>query len=103
MGLVSGQVSMEKATIGELTASILRQGQQEGEIRSDYPALQLAEILVGAYNNVILNWLHSDASYSLVQRLKEAADFFLHGSAARSAPRTPVSRSHRSSRPQIRE
>jgi AcrR family transcriptional regulator len=103
MGLVSGQVSMEKATIGELTASILSQGQREGEIRSDYPALQLAEILVGAYNNVILNWLHSDASYSLVQRLREAADFFLHGSAARVAPRTPVNRSHRSPRPRIRE
>jgi AcrR family transcriptional regulator len=100
MGLVGGRISMEKATIGELTASILSQGQQEGEIRSDYPALQLAEILVGAYNNVILNWLHSTPSYSLVQRLREVADFFLHGSAPRIAPRTPVNRSPRSSRPQ---
>ena len=81
MGLVGSQVSMEKATISELTASILTQGQQRGEIRSDYPALQLAEILVGTYNNVILNWLHSGATYSLVRRLKEAADFFLSGSA----------------------
>jgi len=102
MGLVSGQVSMEKATIGELTASILAQGQQAREIRSDYSALQLAEILVGIYNNVILNWLHGPGDYSLVQRLKEAADFFLHGSVARIAPRTLVSRSQRSPRPQIR-
>jgi AcrR family transcriptional regulator len=92
MGLVSGQVSMEKATIGKLTASIISQGQQEGEIRSDYPALQLAEILVGAYNNVILNWLHSEATCSLVQRLKEAADFFLSGSAADASARRQASR-----------
>jgi AcrR family transcriptional regulator len=81
MGLVGGRVSMEKATIGELTASILAQGQERGEVRSDYPAQQLAEILVGIYNNVILSWLHSDTAYSLVQRLKEAADCLFCGSA----------------------
>jgi AcrR family transcriptional regulator len=93
MGLVSGQVSMEKATIGELTASILAQGQQARELRSDYSALQLAEILVGIYNNVILNWLHGPGDYSLVQRLKEAADFFLHGSTAATSAARRTSRS----------
>lgn len=97
MGLVGGQAAMEKAPIGELTASIISQGQQEGEIRSDYPALQLAEILVGTYNNVILNWLHGSGGYSLVQRLKEAADFFLSGSAANPSvllqtSRTPLAK-----------
>ncbi len=83
MGLVGGEVSMEKSTISDLTASIIAQGQEQGELRSDYPAQQLAEILVGTYNNVILNWLHSDdTNYSLTQRLKKAADFFLYGSVA---------------------
>ncbi len=82
MGLVGGKVKGEKSTIGDLTASILAQGQERGEIRSDYPAQQLAEILVGMYNNVILSWLHSGAHYSLTQRLREAADFFLRGSSA---------------------
>lgn len=85
MGLVGGQVAMDKATISELTASIIAQGQKQGALRTDYPAHQLAEILVGIYNNVILSWLHSDTAYSLVQRLKEAADFFLCGSAAPAA------------------
>lgn len=91
MGLVGGQVLMEKSTIGELTASIIAQGQERGELRSDYPAQQLAEILVGIYNNVILNWLHSATDYSLVQRLKEAADFFLCGGAAIVPVRHPAS------------
>jgi AcrR family transcriptional regulator len=81
MGLVGGRVSMDKATISELTASIIAQGQKHGELRADYPAQQLAEILVGIYNNVILNWLHNDTAYSLVRRLKEATDFFLCGGA----------------------
>jgi AcrR family transcriptional regulator len=81
MGLASGRVSMEKETIGELTASIIAQGQKEGAVRTDRPAAQLAEILVGAYNNVILNWLHSDTPYSLVRRLEEAAEMFLRGCA----------------------
>jgi AcrR family transcriptional regulator len=99
MGLVGGQVAMEKATIGELTASILAQGQAQGEIRTDYPAQQLAEILVGMYNNVILNWLHSDTPYSLVQRLKEAAAFFLCGSTGVAAGRQKAARSRLLKRP----
>lgn len=95
MGVVGGQVSMEKATIGELTASLIAQGQERREIRSDYSAEQLAEILVGAYNNVILTWLHSDTTYSLVQRLKEAVDFFLSGSAAIVPTRQQATRSPR--------
>lgn len=99
MGLVGGQVSMEKSTIGELTASIIAQGQERGELRSDYPAQQLAEILVGTYNNVILNWLHSATDYSLAQRLKEAADFFLSGSSAVGLARSQADRSPLSKRP----
>jgi AcrR family transcriptional regulator len=82
MGLVGEQVSMERATISDLTASIIAQGQEQGELRSDYSSLQLAEILVGTYNNVILNWLHSDSDYALSERLGEAADFFLSGSVS---------------------
>lgn len=92
MGLVGGQVLMEKATVGDLTTSIIAQGQEQGELRVAYPAQQLAEILVGTYNNVILNWLHSDTEYSLVQRLKEAADFFLSSSAALIPARQRASR-----------
>jgi AcrR family transcriptional regulator len=99
MGLVGGQVLMEKSTISNLTASIISQGQEQGEIRSDYPAQQLAEILVGTYNNVILNWLHSNTHYSLTQRLKEAADFFLWGSVAAVPARQKTARTGPIKRP----
>jgi hypothetical protein len=93
MGLVEGQVAMDKATISELTASIIAQGQKQGTLRTDYPAPQVAEMLVGIYNHVILSWLHSDTAYSLVQRLKEAADFFLCGSAPSAAKPQRAARS----------
>jgi AcrR family transcriptional regulator len=100
MGLVGGQVSMEKVTISEFTASIIAQGQQQGELRADYPAQQLAEILVGIYNNVILSWLHSETECSLVQRLKEAADCFFCGSAGAMPARQQATGSFLKRQPQ---
>ena len=54
---------------------------------------------MGTYNHVILNWLHSNTDYSLTQRLKEAADFFLCGSAAAVLMQQKVGRSRLIKRP----
>jgi AcrR family transcriptional regulator len=62
----------------------LREGQRMGEVRDDLDAGFLGEMVLGALNATIINWMN-DPNYPLEQRLRQAAAFI--GEAIR--PTTP--------------
>jgi AcrR family transcriptional regulator len=80
VGLV--QDEREYTTIDELLGTLLRQGQENEEIDQNRDPYQLAEALTGIYFLTIIHWLNSKRSYSLSNRLDNAADIFLKGCLA---------------------
>jgi AcrR family transcriptional regulator len=75
-----GNVRAERM-LTDLAASLMRQGQKCGEIRTDHHPQELAEMFTAIYYAIILRWLYSDGSQSLVQRLRQGAAIFLAGVA----------------------
>jgi len=67
-------------------AKTLREGQRKGEVRHDLDALFLAEMVLGALNATVINWMN-DHDYPLEQRLRQAAAFI--GEAIRPAKTGP--------------
>ncbi len=53
---------------------ILREGQANGEVRTDEDAGLIADVVLGALNMSITKWL-DDAEYPLLQRLRKSAVF----------------------------
>ncbi len=64
----------------------LREGQRKGEVRSDLDAGFLAEMVLGAFNATVINWMN-DPNYPLEQRLRQAAAFI--GEAIRPTTARP--------------
>jgi AcrR family transcriptional regulator len=62
-------------------ADLFRAGQQQGEIRDDRDAMQLAEMLIAIYRLTVTNWLIDwwSEQTELEQRLLAAVDVFLDG------------------------
>jgi AcrR family transcriptional regulator len=64
----------------------LREGQRTGEVRNDLDAAFLAEMVLGALNATVINWMN-DPDYPLEQRLRQAAAFI--GEAIRPTTTRP--------------
>lgn len=62
------------ARVHEPFTAILREGQAKGDVRADLDAAFLAEMVVGALNVGVTNWL-IDPAYPLEERLREIAAF----------------------------
>jgi len=62
----------------------LREGQRAGEVRRDLDAAFLAEMVLGAFNATVINWMN-DPDYPLERRLRQAASFI--GEAIRPTTR----------------
>ncbi len=60
--------------VHEPFAAILREGQGRGEVRVDLDAAFLAEMVVGAFNAAVTNWMN-DPGYPVEERLRQAAGF----------------------------
>jgi AcrR family transcriptional regulator len=60
--------------VHEPFAAILREGQEKREVRADLDPAFLAEMVVGAFNAAVTNWLN-DPGYPVEGRLRQAADF----------------------------
>jgi AcrR family transcriptional regulator len=74
-----GNVRAERL-LSDLSAALLRQGQERGEVRPGFEARELADIFIGIYYAIIMRWLHGDDSgESLAARLHRAADVFFAG------------------------
>lgn len=54
--------------------AVMREGQARGEVRTDCDAVFLAEMVVGALNAALVNWMN-DSRYPLEERLRMAAVF----------------------------
>jgi AcrR family transcriptional regulator len=72
--------------LSDLSASLMRQGQQRGEIRAEFDPNELADIFIGTYYAIIMRWLHGDGSESLVERLQRGAEVFFSGVTPASIP-----------------
>ncbi|MBW2396897.1 MAG: TetR/AcrR family transcriptional regulator [Deltaproteobacteria bacterium] len=69
-----GQPPSYVARIHEPFAAMLREGQEQGDVRPDRDAAFLGEMVVGILNAAITNWL-ADPDYPIEQRLRQAAEF----------------------------
>ena len=64
-------------------AEILREGQENGDVRADLDAAFLAEMVVGALHVGVTNWL-VDPGYPLEERLHQTAAFIREAIQART-------------------
>jgi AcrR family transcriptional regulator len=104
VGLEEGsRAARARATALDRLTRLLARGQQRGELRADFEALDLARAFDSLSNGTINQWLFEDTSGSLEKRMERAAEIYLGAVAlgpteARSAavvklpapPRAPV-------------
>jgi len=72
----------------DLISEIVEQGQQEGTIRKDLYVGLVKRFIIGAVDEVINTWLHSDGEYDLVSMADPLVELFLKG-IGRSDNSTP--------------
>jgi len=63
----------------DLIAEIVEQGQQEGSIRKDLYVGLVKRFILGAVDEVINSWLHSEGRYDLVSMADPMVDLFVRG------------------------
>jgi len=63
-------------------ARMMQEGQGRGDVRGDIEAAFLAEMIIGALNIVITNWM-ADTDYALEERLEQTANFLAEALAPR--------------------
>ena len=68
------QVAPHLTPVYEPFARIIREGQAAGEVRTDFDARFLAEMVLGALNIAFNRWME-DAEFPLQKGLSQAADF----------------------------
>jgi len=69
----------------DLIAEIIEQGQQEGTIRKDLYVGLVKRFIIGAVDEVINTWLHSDGEYDLVSMADPLVELFIKGIGSPSA------------------
>ena len=69
----------------ELVSEIVEQGQQEGRVRKDLYVGLVKRLIIGAVDEVINTWLHSDGSYDLCSMADPLVDLFMSGIQAGEA------------------
>lgn len=70
----SGEIAPHVKGVIAPFSEMLAEGQARGQVRDDLEAEFLAELVVGALNSAITNWL-SDPDYPLADRLRQTAAF----------------------------
>jgi len=63
----------------DLVSEIVETGQQEGSIRKDLYVSLVKRFILGAVDEVINTWLHSDKHYDLVTMADPLVDLFIRG------------------------
>ncbi len=79
----------------DLISEIVEQGQQEGSIRKDLYVGLVKRFIIGAVDEVINTWLHSDGEYDLVSMADPLVELFIKGigSPQPAGQKTPVGNS----------
>lgn len=62
-----------------IVTEILEQGQEEGSLRKDLYVGLVKRYILGAIDEVINTWLHSDGKYDLVSMADPLVDLFIRG------------------------
>ena len=84
-GAREGQAYPYLAGVYAPFAAILREGQENGEVRSDLDADFLAEIVIGALNVSVTHWL-VDPNYPIEKRLRQTAAFLMESIQSKTPP-----------------
>lgn len=63
----------------DLVSEIVETGQQEGSIRKDLYVSLVKRFILGAVDEVINTWLHSDKNYDLATMADPLVDLFIRG------------------------
>jgi TetR/AcrR family fatty acid metabolism transcriptional regulator len=77
--LAEAQIREMSQMYQDLVSEILETGQQEGSIRKDLYVGLVKRFILGAVDEVINTWLHSDKNYDLVSMADPLVDLFVRG------------------------
>jgi len=77
--LVEDQIKEMSKMYLDIVSEIIEQGQEEGVIRKDLYIGLVKRFILGAVDEVINTWLHSDGKYALVSMADPLVELFLWG------------------------
>jgi TetR/AcrR family fatty acid metabolism transcriptional regulator len=77
--LAEAQIKEMSKLYRDLISEIVEQGQQEGTIRKDLYVGLVKRFIIGAVDEVISTWLHSNGEYDLVSMADPLVDLFVSG------------------------
>jgi TetR/AcrR family fatty acid metabolism transcriptional regulator len=77
--LAEAQIKEMSQMYRDLISEIVEQGQQDGTIRKDLYVGLVKRLIIGAVDEVINTWLHSDGQYDLVSMADPLVELFLKG------------------------
>ena len=77
--LAEAQIKEMSQMYRDIISEIVEQGQQEGTIRKDLYVGLVKRFIIGAVDEVINTWLHSDDEYDLVSMADPLVELFVRG------------------------
>jgi TetR/AcrR family fatty acid metabolism transcriptional regulator len=77
--LAEEQIKEMSQMYRDLISEIVEQGQQEGQIRKDLYVGLVKRFIIGAVDEVINTWLHSNGEYDLVSMTEPLVELFIRG------------------------
>ena len=77
--LAEAQIREMSQMYQDIVSEIVETGQQEGSIRMDLYVGLVKRFILGAVDEVINTWLHSDKNYDLVSMADPLVDLFVRG------------------------
>jgi len=77
--LAEAQIREMSQMYRDLISEIVEQGQEEGTIRKDLYVGLVKRFIIGAVDEVINTWLHSDGEYDLVSMADPLVELFIKG------------------------
>jgi TetR/AcrR family fatty acid metabolism transcriptional regulator len=77
--LAEAQIKEMSQMYRDLISEIIEQGQQDGTIRKDLYVGLVKRLIIGAVDEVINTWLHSDGQYDLVSMADPLVELFIDG------------------------
>jgi len=86
--LAEDQIREMSQMYRDLISEIVEQGQQEGTIRKDLYVGLVKRFIIGAVDEVINTWLHSNGEYDLVSMADPLVELFMTGIGQRFAAAT---------------
>ncbi len=77
--LAEAQIKEMSKMYRDIIADIVEQGQQEGTIRRDLYVGLVKRFIIGAVDEVINTWIHSEEQYDLVSMADPLVELFIRG------------------------